>query len=92
MYVIIFLFLNLQIEIGNYDLYLYAIVPNFFSCCKCEFFRLKLTFGLVQSNPNESSPNRKTTPTPHRIKPNHTASKPILIDASAGACNRKTTL
>ena len=30
MYVIIFLFLNLQIEIGNYDLYLYAIVSQIF--------------------------------------------------------------
>ena len=30
MYVIIFLFLNLQIEIGNYNLYLYAIVSQIF--------------------------------------------------------------
>ena len=67
-------------------------LAKFFSCCKGEFFRLKLTFGLVQSNPNESSPNRKTTPTLHRTKPNRTTPKPILIDTGADTCNRKTAL
>ena len=43
-------------------LYLYAIVSQIFSCCKSGFFRLKLTFELIQSDPNESSPNRKTAP------------------------------
>ena len=30
MYVIIFFFLNVQVEIENYDLYLYAIVSQIF--------------------------------------------------------------
>jgi hypothetical protein len=30
MYVIIFFFLNIQVKIGNYDLYLYAIVSQIF--------------------------------------------------------------
>ena len=29
-YVIIFFFLNIQVEIGNYDLYLYAIISQIF--------------------------------------------------------------
>jgi hypothetical protein len=29
-YVIIFFFLNIQVKIGNYDLYLYAIVSQIF--------------------------------------------------------------
>jgi hypothetical protein len=53
---------------------------------------LKLTFGLVQSDPNESSPNRKTALTPHQTKPNRIMQKPVLIGAGAGACNRKTVL
>jgi hypothetical protein len=67
-------------------------LAKFFSCCKGGFFRLKLTFELIQFNPNESSPNHKTTPTQHRTKPNRTVPKPILIDASAGTCNKKTAL
>ena len=62
-------------------------LAKFFNCCKGGFFRLKLTFGLVQSDPNESSPNRKTAPTPYRTTP-----KQILIDTDVGACNRKTAL
>ena len=88
----IFFFLNIQVEIGKYYLYLYAIVSQIFSCCKCGFFRLKLTFGLVQSDLNEFSPNRKTAPTPHRTKPNCTAPKLILIGAGVSACNRKIAL
>ena len=30
MYVIIFFFLNIQVKIGNYDLYLYAIISQIF--------------------------------------------------------------
>jgi hypothetical protein len=67
-------------------------LAKFFSCCKGGFFRLKLTFEMIQSDPNEFSPNRKTAPTPHRTKPNHTVPKLVLIGAGAGACNKKTAL
>ena len=90
-YIYIFFFLNIQVEIGNYDLYFYAIVSQIFECCKGGFFGFKLTFGLA-SDPNKSSPNRKTAPTPHHTKPHRTASKLIFISASAGAYNRKTAL
>ena len=66
MYAIIFFFLNIQVEIGNYDLYLYA--AKILSWSKGRFFRLKLTFELIQSHPNEFSSNRKIAPTPHGIK------------------------
>jgi hypothetical protein len=52
-----------------------------------DFFILKLTFGLVQSDPNESSLNRKTALIPHCTVP-----KPILIGAGAGSYNRKIAL
>jgi hypothetical protein len=55
-----------------------------------------MTFGLVQSDPNEFSPNRKTTFTLHLTKLHRTTPKLILIGAGAsvgaGVCNRKTAL
>jgi hypothetical protein len=38
MYVIIFFFLNIQVEIGNYDLYLYAIVSQIFELLQMWIF------------------------------------------------------
>ena len=90
MYVIIFFFLNIQVEIENYNLYLYAIISQNFELSR--FFRFKLTFGLAQFDPNETSLNHKTTLIPHHTKPHRTAPKPTLIGAGTGACNRKTVL